>query len=122
MKYKSILENKKIQEVICDQIQYALKISDNSMYEALSYAEYNTYIPRCGMGVTTGGRYSINVAMGVCWCMGFDIVYGDTDSIMFTIPVKVSMNRRYPMILYVASMMNDMPTLSLHTVSKYISG
>ena len=60
--------------------------------------------------------------MSVCWCMGFDIVYGDTDSIMFTIPVKVSMNRSYPMIPYVASTMNDRPTISLHTVSEYISG
>ena len=39
MKSKSRLENNKSQEVICDQIQYALKISDYSMYGALSYAE-----------------------------------------------------------------------------------
>ena len=122
MKYKSILENNKIQEVVCDQIQYALKISANSMYGALSYVEYNTYSPRCGMGVTEGGRWSLNVDMSVCWCMGFDIVYGNTDSIMFTIPVKVSMNRSYPMIPYVASTMNDRPTILLHLVSEYISG
>ena len=122
MKSKSRIDINKSQELICDQIQYVLKISANSMYKALSYSEYNTYSPVCGMGGTEGGRWYLNVAMSVCWCMGFDIVYGDTDSIMFTIPVKVSMNRRYPMILYVASMMNDMPTLSLHTVSKYISG
>ena len=91
------------------------------MYRALSYAEYNTYRPRCGMGVTLGGKWSLNVAMSVCWCMGFDIVYGDTDSKMFTIPVKVYMNRRYPMRPYVASMMNDRPTILLHTVSNYIS-
>ena len=36
MKSKSRLDNNMIQEVICDQIQYALKISDNSMYGALS--------------------------------------------------------------------------------------
>ena len=69
MKSKSRLENNKIQEVICDQISYALKISANSMYGALSYAEYNNYSPRCGMGVTVGRRWSINVAMSVCWCM-----------------------------------------------------
>ena len=74
------------------------------------------------MGVTAGGRRSINVAISVFWCMGFDIVYDNTDSIMFTIPVKVPMNRRYPMRPYVASMMNYRPTISLHTVSKYISG
>ena len=54
---------------------------------------------------------SLNVAMSVCWCMVFDIVYGNTDSIMFTISVKVSMNRRYHMRPYVASMMNDRPTI-----------
>ena len=59
--------------------------------------------------------------MIVCWCMGFDKVYGDADSIMFTIPVKVYMNRIYPMRPYVDSMMNDRPTISLHTVSDYIS-
>ena len=79
MKSKSRLENNKSQEVICDQIQYALKITDNSMCGSLFYAEYNTYRPRCGMGVTEGGRWSLNVDMSVCWCMGFDIVYGDTD-------------------------------------------
>ena len=81
------------------------------MYGALSYAEYNTYRPRCGMVVTAGVRWSLNVAMSVCWCMVFDIVYGDTDSIMFTILVKVSMNRIYLMRMYVASMMNDRPTI-----------
>ena len=121
MKSKRRLENNKSQEVICDQIQYALKISANSMYGALSYAEYNTYSPRCVMGVTAGGQCYVNVAMSVCWCMGFSIVYGDTDSIMFTIHVKVYMNRRYPMRPYVAIMMNDRPIISLHTVSEYIS-
>ena len=122
MKSKSRLENNKIQEVISDQIQYALKISANSMYGAVSYAGYNTYRPRCGMGVTVGGRWSLSVAMSVCCFIGFDILYGDTDSIMFTITVKVSMNRSYPMIPYVASMINDRPTIWLHTVYGYISG
>ena len=74
------------------------------------------------MGVTEGGQWSLNVAMSVCWCMGFDIVYGDTDIIMFTIPIKVSMNRRYPMIPYMDSMMNERPKILLHTMSEYISG
>ena len=52
MKYKSRLDNNKIQEVICDQIQYMLKISPNSIYGALSYAEYNIYSPGCVMVVT----------------------------------------------------------------------
>ena len=73
------------------------------------------------MGVTEGGRWYLNVAMSVCWCMGFDIVYGDTDRIMFTILVKVSMNSRYPMRPYVDSMINDRPTILLHTVSEYMS-
>ena len=42
MKSNSRLENNKSQEVICDQIHYALKISANSMYRSLSYYEYNT--------------------------------------------------------------------------------
>ena len=63
------------------------------------------------MGVTVGGRWCLNVDMGVCWCMGFDILYGDTDSITFTILGKVSMIRRYPMRTYVDIMMNDRPTI-----------
>ena len=73
------------------------------------------------MVVTVGGKWSLNLIMILCWCIEFDIVYGDTDSIMFTIPVKVSMNRSYPMRPYVTSMMFDRPTIWLHTVSEYIS-
>ena len=121
MKYKSRLDNNKIQEVICDQIQYMLKISPNSIYGALSYAEYNIYSPGCVMVVTAGVWWSLNVDMSVCWYMGFYMVYGNTDSIMYTISVKVSMNRRYRMRPYVDIMINDIPTIWLHTFSKYIS-
>ena len=122
MKSKSRLEKNKTQEAICDQIQYALKISANSMYGALSYAEYNTYSPRCGMEVTAGGRWSLTVAMAICWRMGFDMVYGDTDSIMFSIPTETSGDREYPIMPYIADMMKDTTKTSLHAVSEYLSG
>ena len=83
--------------------------------------EYNTYRPRCGMRITEGGRWSLNVDMSVCWYMGFYMVYGNTDRIMYTISVKVYMNRRYRMRPYVDIMINDIPTILLHTFSKYIS-
>jgi len=69
-----------------DKVQYALKISANSMYGALSFSQYNTYSPRCGMSVTAIGRWCLNVAMTVATCLGFDSYYGDTDSVMFCMP------------------------------------
>jgi DNA polymerase elongation subunit (family B) len=69
-----------------DKIQYALKISANSMYGALSFAQYNTYSPRCGMSVTAIGRWSLNVTTCcIVAALGFSVIYGDT-----ALPVKIA--------------------------------
>ena len=67
-------------------LQYALKILANSMYGALSFAQYNTYSPRCGMSITAIGRWSLTVASCIIASLGLDVIYGDTDSVMFCLP------------------------------------
>ena len=46
-------------------MQWALKISANSLYGSLAFKEYNTYSPRCGMSVTAIGRWALHVSIAV---------------------------------------------------------
>ncbi len=71
---------------IKDLLQWALKITANSLYGALAFREYNTYSPRCGESVTMIGRWCLHVALAVTQGLGGVVVYGDTDSVMFVIP------------------------------------
>jgi DNA polymerase elongation subunit (family B) len=68
-----------------DLLQWAVKIAANSLYGSLAFRDYNTYSPRCGMSVTSVGRWSLHIAIAVVQSLGCMIVYGDTDSVMFTI-------------------------------------
>jgi DNA polymerase elongation subunit (family B) len=72
----------KVQELL----QWALKIAANSLYGCLAFRDYNTYSPRCGMSVSAAGRWSLTVAICIVQSLGCIVVYGDTDSVMFTIP------------------------------------
>ena len=69
-----------------NHVQWVLKISANSMYRALSFGQYNTYSPRCGMSVTSIWMWCLNITAVVITCLGFNVLYGDTDSIMFCLP------------------------------------
>ncbi len=69
-----------------DLLQWALKITTNSLYEALVFAEYNTYSPKCAESVTIIGRWALHIALAITQGLGGIGVYGDTDSVMFVIP------------------------------------
>jgi DNA polymerase elongation subunit (family B) len=76
------LESKlRVQELL----QWALKIAANALYGCLAFREYNTYSPRCGISVTCIGRWSLTAAIAIVKSMGCTVLYGDTDSVMFTI-------------------------------------
>ena len=55
------------------------------MYGVMSFSYYNFYSPRCGTSITGCGRWCLNVSAAVVAGLGFDLVYGDTDSVMYTI-------------------------------------
>ena len=69
-----------------NHVQWVLKISANSMYRALSFGQYNTYSPSSGMSVTSIWMWYLNITAVVITCLGFNALYGDTDSIMFYLP------------------------------------
>lgn len=73
------------QAKVYDQIQYAYKINANSLYGIMSFPQYNTYSPRCGMSITACGRWALNMTAAIIGNLGFDVLYGDTDSVMFTL-------------------------------------
>jgi hypothetical protein len=86
-KYKELMKvtkDKRLQAVY-DRTQYALKISANSMFGVMSFRHYNFYSPRCGTSITGSGRWAINVSAAIVRGLGFELVYGDTDSVMYTV-------------------------------------
>ena len=114
---------------VLDQLQYALKINANSMYDVLSFPQYNTYSPRCGMSITAMGRWALNVTCAIICCLGLEVIYGDTDSVMFTLPgmhnsgaifAREDLDR--PIITYIESISKNGQTV--HSVHKceYLSG
>lgn len=58
----------------------SLKLSSNSIYG--STGDYNSqiYAPGCSSSITAGGRICLALAECVLRCMGYEILYGDTDS------------------------------------------
>lgn len=70
---------------VFDQVQYALKSNANSMHVIISFAQYNTYGPRCGMSITARGRWALHVTCPIISGLGFDVLYGYIDSVGFTL-------------------------------------
>ena len=86
-RYKELMRTSKDknQLVMYDRLQYALKICANSMYGVTSFRHYNSYSPRCGISITGSSRWSLHVSAAVVCGLGFEVVYGDTDSVMYVI-------------------------------------
>ena len=82
----SDVEEHKQRYTVLYNLQLALKIAANSLYGCLAFRDYNTYSPRCGMSITAGGRWALHVSIAVAEQLGCLVIYGDTDSVMFTIP------------------------------------
>lgn len=71
--------------VVYDRIQYAFKIAANSLYGSLAFRSYNTYSPRCAISITQIGVYVLTVSIHIVNMLGCIPIYGDTDSVMYTI-------------------------------------
>lgn len=65
-----------------DNEQYALKIIANATYGYLGYFGSKWYRRECGAAAAAWGRHYINYVIEEAKKFGFEIIYGDTDSLM----------------------------------------
>ncbi len=68
--------------------QWALKILANSFYGYLGYPRSRWYSKESAESITAWGRKYINSVIDAAKERGFDVVYGDTDSLFVRTPVK----------------------------------
>jgi DNA polymerase elongation subunit (family B) len=66
--------------------QYALKIIANATYGYFGYFGSKWYSRECGAAAAAWGRYYINYVVEEAKKFGFEIIYGDTDSLMVAYP------------------------------------
>ncbi|MGC8669739.1 MAG: DNA-directed DNA polymerase [Candidatus Micrarchaeia archaeon] len=66
----------------------ALKITANSFYGYLGYARSRWYSRDCAASVTAYGRQYIKTAMDEAVASGFEVIYGDTDSLVILLGSK----------------------------------
>ncbi len=66
----------------------ALKIVSNSFYGYMGYVRSRWYSRECASSVTAYGRQYIHALKEDAEKLGFKVIYGDTDSIMFTLGEK----------------------------------
>jgi len=73
--------------------QYALKILANATYGYLGYFGAKWFKRECGAAVASFGRFYINKVVEVAKEKGFEIIYGDTDSLMVRIPKELPVDK-----------------------------
>jgi DNA polymerase I/DNA polymerase-2 len=73
--------------------QYALKILANATYGYLGYFGAKWFKRECGASAAAFGRYYINKVLDIAKEKGFEIIYGDTDSLMVRIPKELPVNK-----------------------------
>jgi DNA polymerase elongation subunit (family B) len=90
------------------------------MYEALSFRSYNSYSPRTGMSIPGSCRWALTVSAAICVGIGVDVIYGDTDSVMYTTdfdPISTS-----PISPYLHHFKNMHMNASDYQLCEYMSG
>ena len=73
--------------------QYALKILANATYGYLGYFGAKWFKRECGASAAAFGRHYINKVLDLAKEKGFEIIYGDTDSLMVRIPKELSVKK-----------------------------
>jgi len=73
-----------------DNIQYALKIIANATYGYFGFFGAKWYKRECGASAAAWGRYYITQVIDMARKENFEIIYGDTDSLMVKTPEKES--------------------------------
>jgi len=75
---------------LLDNEQYALKILANATYGYMAYFGARWFKRECGSSAASFGRYYISKVVEIAKKEGFEIIYGDTDSMMVRFPEKLS--------------------------------
>ena len=73
-----------------DNEQYALKIIANASYGYFGFFGSKWYRRECGAAAAAWGRFYITSVIEEAKKSGFEIIYGDTDSLMMCYPEKLS--------------------------------
>jgi len=68
-----------------DRQQQAVKVIMNSLYGVLGWDRFRLYDREMGAAVTATGRDVIDYTASVAGEMGYEVIYGDTDSVMLEI-------------------------------------
>jgi len=68
-----------------DNQQYALKIIANSIYGYMGYAGAKWYCYLCAAAAAAWGRFYIKKSISMIEKEGFEVIYGDTDSVFIRI-------------------------------------
>jgi len=69
-----------------DNMQYALKIIANSIYGYMGYFGAKWYCYPCAAASAAWGRFYIKKSINMIEKEGFEVIYGDTDSVFIIIP------------------------------------
>ena len=86
VKKKMEKEKRKEEHTRLDNEQFALKTVANATYGYLAYAGARWYRLECGSSAATWGRFYINKVVDEAKRQKFEIIYGDTDSLMVRSP------------------------------------
>ena len=70
--------------------QYALKIIANATYGIFGYFASRWYCRECGASSAALGRFYITKVMNLAKEENFELIYGDTDSMMIKVPEEMS--------------------------------
>jgi DNA polymerase elongation subunit (family B) len=65
--------------------QYGLKILANASYGYYAYAGSRWYSRVCAQSITAWGRYYIKLIIELAEKMGYEVIYGDTDSLFLKV-------------------------------------
>jgi len=65
-----------------DRQQRAVKVTMNTLYGVLGWSKFRLYDKDVGAAVTATGRECIEYTEKVVNDLGYDVIYGDTDSVM----------------------------------------
>jgi len=84
---------------LLDNEQNSLKLIANSMYGYLGYFASRWYCYECAAAAASFGRYYIKKSIGMIKQEGFEVIYGDTDSVFITIPEKKDLMKESEKIL-----------------------